>query len=204
MKKNLIVILTLMLALSSVLAGCKASIPPAATPTAPAASATPVQTPAPTTPAPEPTDTATGLSGGTKDILAALFKKAALDFDTFDETVTAENCQSYLGLTPEQLAEYAEEASASPAAMNVSAHLMALVKCKDAAAAAEVKKLVAEGFDAGRWVCVFPDQAFVVDAGAYVLLVATYDEIAAPVQDAFLEMAGADAGEVDTFFNFES
>jgi hypothetical protein len=203
MKRNLIVTLVLLLALSAMLAGCNGSNPaqttqpPAATTAQPEVTpeATPVQTP-------EATEEPAGLSGDTKDILSALIENAKLDFELFDEQVNAENCQSYTGLTAEQMSQYVEDAYASMATMNVSPHIVVLVKCVDEASAAAVEDLIAKGFDSSRWVCVMPDQSFVVDSGVYVLLVSSKIEAATAVKDAFLEMAGDNVGEVNEFFTF--
>jgi len=201
MKKQILAALALLLAFAALVSGCK--------PAGPAATTPPIETLAPATPSPTPeatpetTPAQDGLFGGTMDILAALNRSANIDFMTFDEQISAETCQSYLGLTPEQLGEYAEDAYVSVAAMNVSAHLTALVKCKDAASAAEVKSLVAKGFDSGRWVCVRPDLCLVVDAGNYVLLIASYAEPASVLRDAFLVLAGDAAGEPDVFYEAE-
>ncbi len=197
MKKQITTVLALLLALAALVSGCK--------PTGPAATTPPAETLAPATPSPTPetTPVQSGLTGDTKDILAAISKGANIDFETFDEQVSAETSQSYIGLTPEQLAEYAEDAYVSIAALNVSAHLTALVKCKDAAAAAEVKSLIADNFDSHRWVCVQPEQCLVVEAGNYVFLVASYNETATALKDAFLALAGDAAGEADVFFEAE-
>ncbi|OQA73890.1 MAG: hypothetical protein BWY35_00138 [Firmicutes bacterium ADurb.Bin248] len=201
MKRQILIALALLAAFAALVSGCKPASPaPTATPPA-VTTAPPMETLAPATPSPTPVQS--GLAGDTKDILAAVNEGANIDFETFDEQITAETCQSYLGLTPEQLSEYAEDAYVSMAAMNVSAHLTALVKCKDAASAAEVKSLVAKGFDSGRWVCVRPDRCLVVEAGSYVFLIASYDEIATALEDAFRALAGDAAGEADVFFEAE-
>ncbi|HWQ57802.1 MAG TPA: hypothetical protein VN540_02190 [Clostridia bacterium] len=204
MKRQFLISLALTLALTAFISGCNPAAP-SATATPPVETTAPPQTTPPATPAatPEATPGQSGLNGDTKDILASINEGANIDFSTFDEQITAETCQSYLGLTAEQLDEYVEDAYVSVAEMNVSAHLSALVKCNDEASAEQVKQLIADGFDSGRWVCVRPDQSFVVDAGIYVFLVASYDETATALKDSFLAISGDAAGEVDVFFEAE-
>jgi hypothetical protein len=119
---------------------------------------------------------------------------------TLNDQVTAETSQGKLGLAPEQYAEYVSDAYASTAAISAFAHEVAIIRCKDAAAAAEVKKLVAGGFDPNQWVCVAPDQCYVMEAGELVLLVATVNPGADAIKDAFAAMAGIDPAAADVFF----
>ena len=173
MKKKLTITLALILALSAALMGC----------------------------AKGPGAEDTKLSGATNDILAAVFKSSGLDFMTFDEQVTEETSESFLGLTPEQMKENVDDAYVTTAAINVHAHLTALVKAKDAAAAQKVKELIAENFDSGRWICVFPEQSLVIDSGAYVLLVSSSKEEGDALKNAFVELAGEKSvGEENLFF----
>jgi hypothetical protein len=185
----------------------------ATTATETAATATAAATPAPSeTGAPEDGGAGGGgaLAGELPDILSALMEKANGILDegnrfgmTLNDQVTAETCQGKLGLSPEQFGMYVSDAYASTAAISAFAHEVAIIRCKDAAAAAEVKKLAAEGFDPMQWVCVAPDRCYVVDSGEYVLLVATVDPGAGAIEQAFAEMAasgGGTAGEAVVFF----
>jgi hypothetical protein len=119
---------------------------------------------------------------------------------TFNDSVTEDTCQGKLGLTPEQFGQYVSEAYVSVAAISAFAHEVALIRCADAGAAAEVRKLVALGFDSGQWVCVSPDQSYVMGSGEYVLLVATSDPGADAIKAAFAALAGGDSGDADVFF----
>ena len=148
---------------------------------------------------PEATDSA--LSGSAKEMLEQLLTVGDYDFGMVEDyAVTEENVTSMLGLTPEEFSEYVEQAHVSVGALSTSAHLVAIVKCHDSAAANHVKELIAQGFDSGRWVCVAPDESFAVEAGDYVLLVASREEGAAALKDAFGSMAGELIGNVDVFF----
>lgn len=119
---------------------------------------------------------------------------------SFEDQVTAENCQGTLGISPEDFAEYVEEAYSASAAIMTIAHEVALVKCKDAAAAGEVKALIAAGFDSGKWICVHPKQSAVVDSGSFVLLAVSEAETVDALIEAFSGLAGGNVGEADIFY----
>ena len=119
---------------------------------------------------------------------------------TLDDAVTAETCENTLGLTPEQFEEYVTEAYSSVGAIMTQAFLVGLVKCSDAKAAAEVKKLITENFNHNRWICVLPEQCFAVEAGNFVLLGAVYDNVAETLQAAFSEQFENKAGTVNKFY----
>jgi len=91
------------------------------------------------------------------------------------------------------------------AAIGSHAHQIILIQAKDAAAAAEVKKLVAgrvggkDGYDPMKWVCVWPDQAVAVESGNYVLLVASRKDIVETALRVFKDMAGS-IGQADIFY----
>ena len=147
------------------------------------------------------------LEGTVSDILASLISETDTRLDdankmpfAFANDVSVETAQGILGLSPEQFNEHVAEATVSVAAIGTFAHQVALIKCTDSAAAAEVKALVAAGFDATRWICVFPEQCFVIEAGDYVLMAATTNARANALLEAFVSMADT-TGEVDIFFN---
>lgn len=143
----------------------------------------------------------TELSGTLEEIMNEIIAAAEYDFpQPFVEDVTADSASSYLGLTAEQFNTYVQECYALNAAITTQAHLMALVKCTDATAAATVKGLIADNFDSGRWICVMPEQSFVVDSGSYVLLASTYNDAAEAIKTGFAAVAGDSAGEVDVFY----
>ena len=119
---------------------------------------------------------------------------------TFEDPVTADNCENMLGLTPEQFNQYVTDAYSSSAAIITQAFQVALVKCKDSKAATEVKNLIAGGFNSQKWVCVIPEQCFVVEAGSFVLLGAVYDNVAGALQNSFNEQFEGRAGNVNKFY----
>ena len=199
MKKKLSIILCLTLLLSVALMGCNSSAKPVEK--APEDEEVVVTNPPEVEPSVEeqPSD---GLSGSAQEVLEQLLTASDFDFGMVEDyAVTEENTASMLGLTPEEFSQNVEEAHVSTGALTTSAHLVAVIKCNDSAAANHVKDLVAGGFDSGRWICVFPQESFVVEAGDYVLLVASREEGAAALKDAFDTMAGESVGNVNVFFS---
>lgn len=152
----------------------------------------------------EPVDT---LSGGVLEILEGVLRDAdsALSDDdrmpqTFKDPVTADTAQGMLGLTPEQYGEYVTEAYVATGALMTSAHEVALIKCKDFDAAEAVKDLVAGGFDSAKWICVMPEESFVVDSGSYVLLAAVGTAAGDAIIESFTAAAGGNVGDANVFF----
>lgn len=142
-----------------------------------------------------------GLSGEPADILNNLIEACDVEMvNTMDVAISADNAQYYLGLSSEQFSQYVESAAVKEAAINAQAHLLAVIKCADADAAAELKTLVAENFDPLRWICVIPEQCFVVEADNYLLLAATYADVATALQNAFADAAGSSMGAVEVFY----
>ena len=111
--------------------------------------------------------------------------------------------QNTVGLSEADYTKYVSEASQTMGAIMTAAHQIVLVKAVDAAAAAQVKKLISGpgGYDAKKWICVFPQTAIVIDSGVYVLLVASSREVADTAANVFKELAGS-TGDVVTFFDF--
>jgi hypothetical protein len=95
-----------------------------------------------------------------------------------------------------------ESACESAAAISAIAQCNVLVKCKDIAAAAEVKKLVVAGFNSGKWVCVMPEQSVVVESGSYVLLAVGTVEATNALVEAFQSISDGNTGSSIVFFTF--
>ena len=147
------------------------------------------------------------LTGSTEDILNSVVDGAnkLLPEDSqlaaaFTDAVTADSAQNALGLSPDDFTKYVSEAYVSTAAIMTFAHQVALMKCKDFSSAAQVKSLVAAGFDSNKWICVWPDKSFVADSGSYVLLVASTSAGADALLESFKTLANNNVGEVNTFF----
>jgi len=155
------------------------------------------------TPAPGAKDT---LSGTPEEVLAQLKETVDLGM-TFDDEITPGSMvstpQIALGLTDAQFAQLVESAYEAKATILTMAQRTAVVKCKDAAAAAQVKKLIAEGFDSHQWICVFPDRSVVVESGSYVLLAVGIAETTDALVEAFRAVSGGNTGSPDVFFTFD-
>lgn len=117
-----------------------------------------------------------------------------------DNSITADNCKNYTGLTPEQLDEYVMEGYNTVAGIMTIAFDIVLIKCKDYAAAKEVKKIIASEYDPNYRVCAPPDQAFVVESGRFVFLGGMANNMAEAFQKAFDEQFETKTGDVNKFF----
>ena len=142
------------------------------------------------------------LTGTPEELLAQLKDKVELGM-TLDDEVTAEKAQNVLGLTEAQFAEYTDSAYEAAAAISTFAQSNVIVKCKDIAAAAEVKKLIAAGFNSQKWVCVMPEQSVVVESGSYILLAVGTAETTNALVEAFKNLSDGNTGAPDVFFTFD-
>ena len=119
----------------------------------------------------------------------------------FVAEVTAETSQNQIGLSDADFLQYVDSASVATAAIATFAHEIALIQAKDSAAAAEIKKRIAGdgGYNAQKWICVFPEQSSVIESGPYVLLAVSRADVVEAVITAFTDAAGS-VGTTDTFF----
>lgn len=142
--------------------------------------------------------------GTLSEILAQITEKSGNEaIDGMEETLTGENSEYIIGLTADQMTEYVEECLVFMPMINVNAHLVALIKAKDAESAATVKGLIADQFNNRRWVCVMPEQSGVIEADQYVLLAVSTKLASDNLLNAFAEIAGSSAGEANIFFEGE-
>jgi hypothetical protein len=63
-----------------------------------------------------------------------------------------------------------------------------------------VKRLIAAGFDSGKWICVRPERSAVLESGNYVLLAVGGAESVEALLESFRALAGGTAGEANIFF----
>ena len=148
------------------------------------------------------------LTGTPEEILAQLKEDPKVELGmTLDEAVKPDggitNPKNALGLTDEQFAQYVEAAFEAKAAIMTHAQSTSVIKCKSAADAAEVKKLIAAGFDSNKWICVFPDQSVVVESGSYLLLAVGKVDATNALVEAFKSLSGGNIGTPDVFFTFD-
>ena len=147
-----------------------------------------------------------GADVDTKAAVASILEKATAAVGegiipmTLDVELTKDNCKGYTGLEPEKFEEYVMDGYTMAAALSSQAFDLALIKCKDYAAAKEVKKLVAAGFNPAERVCAVSELAFVVESGRFVLLGGVKASAAEAFQKAFADQFETKIGEVNTFF----
>ena len=144
------------------------------------------------------------LTGTPEEVLAQLKEASDVELGmTFDNEVTADKAEYVLGLTEAQFAEYVESAYEAAAAISTFAQSNVIVKCKDASAATEVKKLIAKGFNSNKWICVFPEQSVVVESGSYILLAVGTAETTNALVEVFKSLSGGNTGSPDVFFTHD-
>ena len=149
-----------------------------------------------------------GLTGSPEDILGKLMEDiAASGIQTPmclpPMKVEADMSQNTIGLSEADFEKYVADSAYTMAAIGTFAHQIIIIQAKDAGAAGDVKRLVTgdNGYDAKKWICVFPEKAVAVESGAYVLIAAASAEAADAAVEAFKAAAGS-IGEVNTFWEF--
>ena len=170
--------------------------------------------PSPPDPSPETSpeaggsgDSGAGLTGAPEDILAKFVDDlrnagAEMPMSMPPSAVSAEESQYAIGLSEADFQQYVAAAAQSIAAIGTFAHQIVIYQGVDANAAGQIKRLVSEsgGYDPQKWICVFPETVVVVDSGPYVLLVASYREVAEIALEVFEATAGS-TGETITFWS---
>ena len=170
----------------------------------PSAVPSPSQAPSPSSPS---GGGDSGLSGEPGEILKKLLDDlvaagAQMPMAMPPMEVPAAESQYTIGLSEADFNKYVVAAAQSKAAIGSQAHEILLIQGADAKAAEQIKKLVSGngGYDANKWICVHPEVAIVIDAGSYVLLVASSRETADLAVEVLKAAAGS-IGSVDTFWN---
>ena len=215
MKRTIILGLAASVLVLAAMTGCVSDAPASPPEVTPTPEVTPSPTPTPETPStddPAPTDSPTPANDPASDkdtlkVLEAVLLSAreSLGEDvimpmTFNDPITADNCEGTLGITAEQFAEHVADAYAAKAAIGTFAFEVALVKCADAKSASEMKKLAADHYDHNKWICVIPEQCFVVESGNFVLLGAVADDFADAIIDGFSFEFEGNIGSVNKFY----
>ena len=108
-----------------------------------------------------------------------------------------------IGVEEDDFTRLVVSAYDSVAAIGTFAHQIAVIQAKDSNAAGEIKRMISSpnGYDAQKWICVWPEVAFVVESGEYVLLVAANIDVGEAALEIFRTAAGT-IGDVVTFFEF--
>jgi len=130
------------------------------------------------------------------DVAAALPKDTA---PITEQVPLTADLAPQIGLTAAQFTDLVTEGTLSRAMIMTFAHEVVLIKAKDAASATQLKAAIAEKYDPTKWICVFPEQASVVESGAYVLVAVSTKQYVTAALDAFTKAAGT-TGTVNTFY----
>ena len=147
-----------------------------------------------------------GLSGTAVEVISNLvdaLKEAGVEMPMAlpPSEVSPELSHNTIGLTEDDFMRLVTSAAHSLAAIGTFAHQIVIIQANNASAASEIKRLVSgsNGYDPQKWICVWPEVAIAVDAGEYVLIVASYERVADAAVAALKDAAGS-TGEVITFW----
>jgi len=151
----------------------------------------------------------TNLTGSALDVLAKLdedLQQTGIQMPmTLPPTeVSPDMAQNDIGLSTADFDSLVTSAASSLAAIGTFAHQIAIIQANDANAATQIKGLIsgAGGYDAQKWICVWPEKVIVVESGAYVLLAAAHADVVDAAVEAFRNEAGS-IGTVVTFFEHD-
>lgn len=135
-------------------------------------------------------------------LLTAIAEEANKSLEGFDQIqpflpplpdAPAFDAEFIVGVEQSQFDKLAVDAVREMAAMMTTPFEMVLIETNDAADAKQLAYLIAENYDPGKWICVFPATAATMQAGNFVL-VAAADEIQSDaIAGAFEAILGANA-----------
>jgi len=155
----------------------------------------------PSAPGNSGTGSNSNLTGSSMDVLANLDEALAqtgiqMPMTLPPTAVTSDMSQNDVGLSSADFDRLVNNASSSLAAIGTFAQKIVIIQAKDASAATEIKALVSgtNGYDAQKWICVWPEKVIVVESGEYVLIAAAK----ADVVDAAVAEFRAEAGTIGT------
>ena len=150
------------------------------------------------------------LSGSAIDVLTnldAALKQSGIEMPmTLPPTaVTSEMSQNDIGLSTADFNRLVNSAASSLAAIGTFAHQIVIIQANDASAATEIKGLVSgtNGYDAQKWICVWPEKVIVVESGEYVLIAAAKADVVDAAVAEFRSEAGSIGTVVTIFEHFE-
>jgi len=155
------------------------------------------------------TGSSSNLTGSAMDVLTNLdesLKQSGVEMPmTLPPTaVTSEMSQNDVGLSAADFDRLVNSASSSLAAIGTFAHQIVIIQANSASAATEIKGLVsgANGYDAQKWICVWPEKVIVVESGEYVLIAAAKANVVDAAVAEFTAAAGT-IGTVVTIFEHD-
>ena len=124
--------------------------------------------------------------------------------ETFVDPITSENSPGMLGMTPDDFVSFVDEATSATGMLMTQAFQVAVVKCKDIQDAELVDGMIRNGFDSGKWICVFPEQSLTMVSGSYVLLAVGSLTATDALAEAFGEAAGGNVKGPNIFYSGET
>ena len=149
-----------------------------------------------------------GLTGTPAEILSKLIEDLTaagveMPMSIPPMEVSPDMSQNTIGLSEGDFDKYVADSAYTMAAIGTFPHQIIIVQAVDERSAGEIKKLVTgdNGYDAKKWICVFPETAIAVESGVYVLILAAKAAVADAAVEAFKDAAGT-IGDVDTFWEF--
>ncbi|MDR2599676.1 MAG: hypothetical protein LBC73_05315 [Oscillospiraceae bacterium] len=153
----------------------------------------------------------TDLTGTTDGILLEIVDGIALagvetPFVMPPLMVHPESSEFDIGLSTDDFNRLVFDAYTSLAAISTFAHQISVIKANSAADATEIMNIISSngGFDANKWVCVWPQNASVIRSGEYVLLAASRNDIVDAAINTFTTLAGAgNVSSVNRFWQHE-
>lgn len=136
------------------------------------------------------------IEGDPLELLNTLVTDAKIELMTENMELAADETLTYLlGLTPEDFTADVEKGAVSMAMISSQAHMVALLKCNDAAAAQTVKEKLQKQFDIRRWLCVTPEMCYAINSGSYVFFVASTVDYGEALLEGFTALAKDNVGE---------
>lgn len=137
--------------------------------------------------------TATGDVSG--DIITMMEKGNIMVNAPYQEYITAEISEAYVGLTQAEYEESIEEGVFFESMMSPANQSYCLLKVKEGADVAALQQKVFENANPRKWICVTADKVLVMADDSYIMLAMGPQEACAALKAEFEALAGSDVRE---------
>ena len=137
--------------------------------------------------------TATGDVSG--DMLTMMEKGNVMVNAPFQDYITAEIAEAYVGLTQAEYEENIEEGVFYESMMSPANQSYCLLKVKEGADVASIQQKVFENANPRKWICMTADRLLVMADDSYIMLAMGTNEACEALKAEFEEMAGSDVRE---------
>lgn len=138
--------------------------------------------------------TATGDVSG--DIITMMTNGNVMVNAPFQDYITAEIAEAYVGLTQAEYEENIEEGIFYESMMMPNNQSYCLLKVKEGADVASLQQKVFENANPRKWICVTADRVLVMADDSYILLAMGPQEACDALKAEFEKIAGSDVREV--------